>query len=445
MRESRGARTAAQVVRGMLASGALLLWGGEARAQYYAPDPPPPEVPWYELVELHAFVDGYAGVNYNFPRPQTGGNRFRAFDTTNGFALSWIGVDASYAPDPVGATLSLRYGPTAENLAGRCLHDDRELNPCDSDVGLDVVQQAFASWAPDGPAGVVRVDFGKFDTIYGVEVAEAHRNVNYTRGLLFSLAQPLFHTGLRLNLDLHRQLQLNFLAVNGQNATLDNNLGKTFGAQAVYLPGPALSIRLGWLGGPEQDDVVRVSCLQGQSYSPEAGGCAPDPTATELSEYGVSRGGANAWRAWRHHGDFVVNYQPSGELLLALHVLAGYEGVRTSLADSAVEGKSWYGGAGHVYLRPTALWGIGLRGEYLYDVDGHLTDVRGAQLLSGTFTVDAHVTGWMRLRLDNRLDAVVDALDSRSIFPAGVLDAEGARDERSQQFTTTLGVVVHSG
>src|SRR5690606_18643526 len=114
-----------------------LLWGGEARAQYYAPDPPPPEVPWYELVELHAFVDGYAGVNYNFPRPQTGGNRFRAFDTTNGFALSWIGVDASYAPDPVGATLSLRYGPTAENLAGRCLHDDRELNPCDSDVGLD--------------------------------------------------------------------------------------------------------------------------------------------------------------------------------------------------------------------------------------------------------------------------------------------------------------------
>lgn len=423
----------------------FLSFAGAAGAQYYAPDPPPPEVPWYELIELHAFVDAYAGVNYNFPRPQTGNNRYRAFDVSNGFALSWVGVDASFAPDPIGATLSLRYGPTAELLAARCLHDDRSLNPCDDDVGLGVVQQAFASWAPSGTQGVVRLDFGKFDSIYGVEVPEAHRNVNYTRGLLFSLAQPLFHTGLRLNLDLHRQLQVNFLAVNGQNATLDNNLGKTFGAQAVYLPGPALSIRIGWLGGPEQDDVATVACPAGQAYSPSAAGCAPDAAAPTASSYGVSRGGANAWRAWRHHGDFVVSYQPSGELLLALHGLAGHEGVRTSLANSDVQATNWYGGAGYVYLQPTPLWGLGLRGEYLYDRQGRLTDVLGAQLLSGTLSVDAHVTGWMRLRFDGRLDAAVDALGDRAVFPAGVVNEEGARDLRTHQITTTLGVVVHSG
>jgi hypothetical protein len=430
---------------GLAALISCLSFSPAARAQYYAPDPPPPEVPWYELIELSAFVDAYAGVNYNFPRPQTGNNRFRSFDPSNGFALSWVGVDASFAPDPVGATLSLRYGPTAELLAARCLHDDRAQNPCDDDVGLDVVQQAFASWAPSGNQGVVRLDFGKFDSIYGVEVPEAHRNVNYTRGLLFSLAQPLFHTGLRVNLDLHRQLQLNFLAVNGQNASLDNNLGKTFGAQAVYLPGPALSVRLGWLGGPEQDDVARIACPAGQSYSPSAAGCAPDPGNPAAGFYGVSRGGANAWNAWRHLGDFVVTYQPSGELLLALHALAGREGVRTSLATSDVRATSWFGGAGYAYLHPTPLWGLGLRGEYLYDRQGRLTDVLGAQLLSGTFTVDAHVTGWMRLRFDGRLDAAVDALEDRALFPAGVVNEEGARGQRTHQVTTTLGVIVHSG
>ena len=144
-----------------------------AQAQYYAPDPPLPEIPWYEMLELHAFVDAYASVNYNFPRPQWGNETFRSFDATTGFALSWVGVDASFQPDPIGGTLSLRYGPSAEILADRCLHEDRQANPCDTDLGLHVLQQAFGSWAPGGAEGVLRLDFGKFDSIYGIERAEA--------------------------------------------------------------------------------------------------------------------------------------------------------------------------------------------------------------------------------------------------------------------------------
>src|SRR5690606_8202204 len=277
------------------------------------------------------------------------------------------------------------------------------------------------------------------------ERAEAHRNTNYTRGLLFSLAQPLFHTGLRAHLDLHRQLQLNFLAVNGQNATLDNNLGKTFGAQIVYLPGPALSIRLGWLGGPESDDTAFVTCPAGTSYAPDAAACTPDPSAVEARRYGLNRGGANDLSAWRHHGDLVVTHYPSSDVALALNAIAGPEGVRTSLATSEVERRSWFGGAGLVYLTPSPRWGIGLRGEYLYDRDGHLTGVPEAQLVSGTLTLDAHVTGWLQLRLDNRFDALVDAEGNRDVFPIGVTDANGPRDARAHQFTTTLGVIVYSG
>lgn len=422
-----------------------LLLSVPASAQYYAPNPPPAEVPWYELIELSAFIDGYAGINYNFPRPQFGNNTYRSFDQTSGFALSWVGVDASFHPDPLGGTLSLRYGPSAFQLADRCLSQNRDLNPCDGDVGLELVQQAFASWAPGGADGVLQLDFGKFDSVYGVEVPEAHRNFNYTRGLLFSLAQPVFHTGLRVSADLHRQLRLVLLAVNGQNNTIDNNFGKTFGLQVVYRPTPTLTLRIGWLAGPEQDDVAEVPCPAGQSFSPAAEGCVDDPTATTAALYGIDRGGSNALDAWRHHGDIVMRYRWTDVLWLSLHGLAGREGVRPTLTSSEVERQEWYGGAGYVYVKPTPSWGFGARGEYLYDRQGRLTAIPGAHLMSGTLTVDAHVTNWLQLRLDNRIDALLEAAGSTDVFPAGPVGSEGARDTRPQQITTTFGVIVHSG
>src|SRR5690606_16246579 len=98
--------------------------------------------------------------------------------------------------------------------------------------------------------------------------------------------------------------------------------------------------------------------------------------------YGVERGGANALDAWRHHGDVVVSWRPGDALRLSLNAVAGREGVRTTLASSEVEGQQWFGGAGFVYVRPTALWGLGLRSEYLYDRQGRLSGVPGAHLFS---------------------------------------------------------------
>lgn len=434
-----------QVRRGLAAFGVGWFFTSSVGAQYYAPDPPPGEVPWYDLIELEAFVDAYAGVNYNFPRPQLGGNLYRSFDQTSGFALSWVGLDASLQPDPIGGTVSLRYGPSAEILADRCLHQNRESNPCDGDVGLQFLQQAFASWAPGGREGVFRFDLGKFNSVYGVEAPEAQRNGNYTRGLLFSLAQPLFHTGLRAHLDLHRQFRMNLLVVNGVNNTLDNNWGKTFGAQAVYSPSPLINVRLGWLGGPEQDDSAEFECPAGQSYSPEAEGCALDPAAAARRTYGVSRAGANAWKAWRHYGDLVVNYRPTSEWTMILNGIIGYEGERTTLTSSAVEARRWYGAAVYGYFAPEPTWGIGARGEYINDPQGHLTGVSEAQLVSGTLTTDVRIADWLQLRLDNRLDTLVDAAEERSVFPVGIRNPDGPRDTRSFQITTTLGVIVSSG
>ena len=72
-------------------------------------------------------------------------------------------------------------------------------------------------------------DFGKFDTIYGAEVAESQDNLNYTRGVVYWFTQPLFHTGLRVNAELTDELMLRGLLVNGSNNTIDNNVGKNLG------------------------------------------------------------------------------------------------------------------------------------------------------------------------------------------------------------------------
>ncbi len=102
--------------------------------------------------------------------------------------------------------------------------------------GLSNVKQAFATWKPGGKGSAVALDFGKFDTIYGVEVADSQYNINYTRGVVYWFAQPAFHTGFRLNADLSDAFTLKALLVNGYNNSIDNNFGKTPGAAGHRQP-----------------------------------------------------------------------------------------------------------------------------------------------------------------------------------------------------------------
>ncbi len=268
-------------------------------AQSEAPEPPPPLEPWYDAVELGAFADAYYNVNWAFPKPHDGsGVPTRYYARQNGFGLSWVGLDASYAPEPVGATVSLRFGPTAESYAGD-----------DNGSALQNIKQAFASWRPAGPEGMLTLDFGKFDTIYGAESAESYKNATYTRGALWN-AQPLFHTGLRATADLMPELTLAALVVNGINNSQDNNVGKTFGVQAQVFPTDWFSFSAGWLGGPEQDDSVTTNCPVGTAFDPAVGTCAASAGAPGGEEV-VDRGGANDFEAWTHLLDLVIAAEPT--------------------------------------------------------------------------------------------------------------------------------------
>jgi hypothetical protein len=400
-------------------------------------------LPWYDAIEFRGFVDGYLSLNWRFPKPQGGANSVtRAYDTSNGFALSWAGIDATYPAEPVGGTLSLRFGPTAERIAGGCIS-----GTCDAAVGLSNVKQAFASWRP---WSAVQLDFGKFDTIYGAEVAESQDNLNYTRGIVYWFTQPLFHTGLRVSAELTEALTLRALLVNGTNNTIDNNVGKDLGLQlALNVPrsgdgGTLLAASLGYLVGPEQDDLAFVECDPATQYFDPAApsGCAEGNGGATSGV--VDRASSNT-EGLRHLIDLVATFTPIDPLTLQLNFDLDIERVRDAADAGRFIQHTWWGvmlGARYAFVDEFA---VAVRGEYLDDPDAYgtgiaklyppLTEtdkpVTDMKMVTGTLTLDYRPADYLILRLDNRIDWA-----SKEIFPVSVRELAGG------MMTSTLGVVV---
>jgi len=384
---------------------------------------------------MRVFADAYLSLNYNAPKPQSSGNEvIRAFDTSNGFSVAWAGLDVSHPAEPIGGTVSLRFGPSAQRYNSSCVSN------CDASNGLANVKQAFASFRPGGKDSPISLDLGKFDTIYGAEVADSQDNINYTRGALYWYGQPLFHTGLRANWDIIKYLRARAMVVNGWNNTIDNNTGKSFGAQlTAHAPRNDthdwISASLGWLGGPERDDTVTVQCAAGSVFDPSSStGCSTGSSGSTSGT--VDRPGNNS-SGWRHFLDLLITADPIDSLHLVLNADYVTEKMRTGDFESTFASHSWYGamlGARYLVCEKFAVAG---RGEIYRDKDGISTGrvndipITGATIYTGTLTLDYLPAKNLLIRLDNRVDS-----SNKQMFPKGVRELSGTL------FTSTLGVVV---
>jgi hypothetical protein len=387
------------------------------------PTSPPPGVPpasapspapagkWYDGVKLEGFVDAYASINALSPKPQSGQNLGRNFDATNGFAMHWAGLTASVAPQPVGATVGLRFGP------GALLYNAGS----DSVTGLAFVKQAFVAWKP--VEGVpLQIDFGKFDTWIGAEVADSQYNMTYTRSALFT-TQPLFHTGVRVDYAVSEQLDFKVYAVNGYNNSIDNNAMKTFGATAGITPIKDVAVYLNYIGGPEQND-----------FAPGMMGAPPTVVA-----------GANG--RWRHLADAVADVRFGRGRVLANADYATEKLAAGTLAMGDPEKSvSWYGGNLTFGYAVTDLFAFAVRGGYLADPDGYVAPLWGApagqatSVVDGTLTLSVTPTPNLMIKLEPRVDAVSsDQSGFEGSFPKAP-DA-AAPGVSKTLFTTTLGVV----
>lgn len=346
--------------------------------------PADPEPSFWDRLSLNVFGDAYYMADWNMPdsrtAPQDVGHR--AFDSQAGFGLAFGGLDVRYAGDQFGVTLDLRFGPGASRLLGN------------SDPVFSVLKQAYVSWTPNE---TVSFDLGQFDTIYGAEVADSWRNLNYTRGALYYLMQPFYHTGLRAKVTLSDRIGLTGMLVNGTNNPVNGALAPHLGLQASLAITDGTFLAVGWYGGPGS-----------QGFGDDT-----DPTSSD---------------DWEQFFDVVFTAN-AGIVSFVGNVDAYVSG-----PDSGVnEDRSVYWGASAaVGIRPIEQFGVAVRGELLQDPDVFIGNTEF--LGTGTLTLDYRPIPNVILRLDNR----VEVADSR-IFTNG----DGPAESKTW-FATTLGVVVTS-
>jgi hypothetical protein len=291
-------------------------------------------------VDVHGLVDVYAQANFN--RPATGQNAFRAFDVTNGLNLGALRLTAAHRPDPTGFRLDVALGTLAD---GYLRSDPAAGAYPDVSQALSHVEQAFATAVVPVGEGIA-VDAGKFGTPVGIEDNETPTNASYSRSLLFTLAEPTYHTGLRATYAPSDAIAVSAFWVNGWNANvLEGNGMRGFGAAATWSPEKNVQVVVDYMGGPER---------------------AP----TQLDAPAL---------AFRHEVDAYVRYDPTERLSMV--VTADYG------RDAAHGGVDWWGV--EAYLRWVVLtWLSGtVRAEHLADPDGFVSGFR-QRLAGATLTLE---------------------------------------------------------
>jgi hypothetical protein len=199
-------------------------------------------------------------------------------------------------------------------------------------------------------------------TAIGNEVIETKDNWNYSRSLLFALAIPYYHEGVRVTYSPNDRLTLQADLVNGWNDVVDNNTGKSVGGSITYKPTPAVSLIENYMGGPEQP--------------------------------GTNTG-------WRHTSDSIISYTVNKQTSVALNYDYGHDGGQASVRGPT--GVVWQGVAAYLKYQPNNWFAVAPRYEYLKDKDGFMTGV-SQNLQEFTFTMEFKHKDGVLMRVEYRGD-----------------------------------------
>jgi len=334
-----------------------------------------------EPVDLHALLDVYAQRDLAGDPP-----RYRAFDVSTGLALNFARLRVAHAPDPIGLRVDAGIGDTPRAYFRS---DPASVSNPGVARALSYFEQAFATATMPAGRGVA-IDVGKFGTPVGFEDNESPPNWNYSRSLLFALAEPTYHMGVRATYPATTTFAFSVFWLNGWNVNvIDGNGMRSFAVAVTAKPEDELELVFVYAGGLER---------------------AP----TQLG---------NPTLSFRNVVDGYVEYDPTDALKLTATADYGI--------DAASGGVRYWGIGGYVQYWPLSSVGGTLRGEYFDDPDGFTTgtpqqiDEGTATLEAKTRVGDASVIGRLEYRRDQ---------SDRAVFP--VRDALPTL----HQNTLTLGV-----
>lgn len=319
-------------------------------------------VNFFRSTTISGFVDTY--YSYNFNRP-TGDYQLRNFDTKHnqfGFNLAELALEKVPTTDSrLGFRMDLNYGPATEIV--------HSLEPGGADIFRHIQQGYLSYLAPAGKG--LQIDVGKFVTQHGAEVIETKDNWNYSRSLLFALAIPYYHFGVRATYPVHDKFTLTGVLVNGWNNVVDNNDGKTYGVMATIKPTAKLTLIQNYMGGPEQ---------------------------------------ANNKDDWRHLYDTTVIFNATPQISL----MANYDYGRDRVNGAGVH---WQGFGAYAKFQLNNWFAVTPRFEWYDDHDGFTTGL--AQTIKEfTFTTEQKISGNLLTRFEYRRDFSDEPFFNR---PGGLL------------------------
>ncbi|HXM96259.1 MAG TPA: porin [Candidatus Dormibacteraeota bacterium] len=345
----------------------------------------PPAAPTWSVgpIDFSGLVDGYYSFNANHPASQT--NQLYNFnDSTNQFSLNIAKLTLSHTADPVGFQVDLGFGRAFEIF-------NRQPSEKASDT-FRFLEQAYVSLKPAKAKGL-EIDLGKFVTSAGAEVIETNSNWNYSRSLLFALAIPYYHFGLRTSIPIGKYFTGGVQIVNGWNNVGDNNTGKTVG-----FTGTITTKKFAWsnnyYAGPENP---------------------------------------NTNKGWRHLYDTTLLLTPSAKLNAYINFDYG-QNRNFPLLVGTLPLSKWYGIAGALHLQPNSKWSFTPRVEWFKDRDGWATGV-AQDLKEFTLTGEYKMLEGFLGRLEYRHD-----WSNMPFFDYG-----GTPASKKSQDTLTLGLLAFFG
>ena len=388
---------------GAAMAGAVLLLGAAPSSAQDAPTPAPAQsqqeaaakqdsatLDFFRRTEVSGFVDAYYTYNFNTPAKAcatVGGvavfNCLYNFNVAhNSFSLNLAEVALEKKPGADsrgGFRIDLDYGSATDIV--------HAFEPGGTTVYHNIEQAYLSYLAPAGTG--LQIDFGKFVTPMGNEVIETKDNWNYSRSLLFALAIPYYHMGMRATYSPNEKVALAGYLVNGWNDVVDNNTGKSLGASVTFKPTGTVTLIENYMGGPEQP-------------------------------------GTNA--GWRHASDTILSYAVNKQTSVAVNYDYGHDGGLTSPGGSS--GVKWQGVAGYLKYQANDWFAVVPRYEYLNDTDGFMTGVTQDKLQEFTLTTEF-----------KHKDGVVMRVEYRGDFSDVPYYPKNAEGMVKSQHTLTVGLV----
>ncbi|MCH8312245.1 MAG: porin [Nitrospinae bacterium] len=346
-------------------------------------------------VELHAFASSSYTFNFNQPTqrpPNSATNVNRIFDADHNSFKFDVGelviLRDTPKPGDVGFRTDLTYGFSVPEVT------QSTADTGDGQSHQFDVQQAYVSYnAPIGSG--LQIDFGKFITHIGAEVIEGYDgwNYNFSRSFLFGLAIPFTHTGIRASYTINDMISVMGMVANGWDITVDNNDGKTLGAQIAITPTDNISLLLNWASGQE---------------------------AIGLNGVAFSNNTVNIF-------DVVLDVGLTNNTLVQLNFDYGVQ------ANGAVSGRDaeWWGIAGILRHNYNKWFSISLRGEFFDDVEGTRTTSattlvadQGQELWEITVTPEVRINQNMVVRMEYRHDKS----NQKAFFDSGAGKTQDTQD-----------------